>query len=705
MLDHLVGKPSANWKRTQVLLTLTVGWWVVSKGDTKRLPKLLQRMDKSIVGTAPWKITVAAWTAYYLLQNLFHLVGLNAPEPLARLYKRSFYRATWILTALDAGFFTAMPLKPLWLRHVCSFLFSFYYLFFADDAEEKVRRVRATMSVEQMRVSWEKAANNPILLAFSKLNRPSFSIRRILHFDRPDYHQHLPPTEVYFFYHGPPDTLAQHNTILLQFPGGGFVSMPPPCHEDALAAWAKQTGLPICSVNYKKAPEYPYPWPIEECFDLYVSLIRDRGKSFGLSGEKELNIIIVGDSAGGNVTSAVTLKILAHNQQIRNQNQAASLSSDSLLSPFPSTSLADSKHTHYTEPLFDSLIPVPSGLILIYPALDFEMSCWMTPDQLSLIRAESKTQLFRSGSLETLWQAKDHFSHASPLSVVPDIEKTSLWKRVLINLHLYKNDSKKVPPTSSLGSSLSSSSLQQPPSGRDPSIRERVHQPAIDKHAWGTSRLAMTSRMSFFNDRIITPDMVRAMAILYLGPHANPDFDSDYLLSPVVAPFELLAQFPKTFMMCGEKDPFVDDTVIFASRIRQAKMQYPSSSTSASSGHPNSVVRVKFLEGISHAFLQMMAFLPEAHQAAKTIGAWIQELAEDAAMNHDVHLSHSNLSSSSLPLTTSTNTSSGANGPTTKRTMSPELAEVTAAAHVAEIITSEKEMINRRKQQLVDGLY
>jgi hypothetical protein len=36
--------------------------------------------------------------------------------------------------------------------------------------------------------------------------------------------------------------------------------------------------------------------------------------------------------------------------------------------------------------------------------------------------------------------------------------------------------------------------------------------------------------------------------------------------------------------------------------------------------------------------------------------------------------------------------------------MSPELAEVTAAAHVAEI-TSEKEMINRRKQQLVDGLY
>jgi hypothetical protein len=33
-------------------------------------------------------------------------------------------------------------------------------------------------------------------------------------------------------------------------------------------------------------------------------------------------------------------------------------------------------------------------------------------------------------------------------------------------------------------------------------------------------------------------------------------------------------------------------------------------------GHPN-VIRVKFLEGISHAFLQMMAFLPEAIKRQK----------------------------------------------------------------------------------------
>ncbi|KAI8070481.1 Alpha/Beta hydrolase protein [Gongronella butleri] len=656
MLDHLVGKPSPNWKRTQIVLILFIGSLILSKGDTRRLPMSLQRLNNKTVGVAPWKITMSAWMVYYLLRNLFHLIGLNAPEPLARLYKRSFYRATWILTALDAGFFTAMPVKPTWLRHTASVLFSLYYLIFADAAEEKVRRVRATMSVEQMRLSWEKAASNPILALGSRILRPRFTIRRILSLPRPDYHAHLPETEVYFFYAGHPDTLQDQTTILLQFPGGGFVSMPPPCHEDAIAAWATQTGLPIISVNYKKAPEYPYPYAIEECFDVYVNLVRQRAWQFGLAGDKDLNIIILGDSAGGNVTSAVTLKILTHNEQVKRTQS----STGHLLSPPSATS--DSPYAR--EPLFEDLVPVPCGLVLIYPALDFEMSCWMSPEQLSLMRAESKHQLFRSTSIESLLQAKDHFSHASPLSVVPDIEKKSLWNRLKNTMGMTPLDTS---PTSSANGNLASMP-QRPQVKRKPTIRERVHDlPLVDKTAWGDSRLAMTSRMSFFNDRIITPDMMRAMAILYLGPHATSDFDSDYLLSPVVAPLELLAQFPKTYMICGEKDPFVDDTVIFASRIRQAKAQQGLSA--------DEVVRVKFLEGISHAFLQMMAFLPEAHHAARTIGAWVLEIAEDAAIE----------------------------APDGLRTISPELPE--AASHVAQLVTTEKDMMHRRKTQLVHDLY
>ncbi|KAJ2244382.1 hypothetical protein GGH97_003214 [Coemansia sp. RSA 475] len=64
---------------------------------------------------------------------------------------------------------------------------------------------------------------------------------------------------------------------------------------------------------------------------------------------------------------------------------------------------------------------------------------------------------------------------------------------------------------------------------------------------------------------------MRAMVIMYVGPNARPDFRTDYYLSPVVAPDHLLARFPPTYFLCGEKDPMVDDTVLFASRIRNAK--------------------------------------------------------------------------------------------------------------------------------------
>src|SRR6266550_6401073 len=64
---------------------------------------------------------------------------------------------------------------------------------------------------------------------------------------------------------------------------------------------------------------------------------------------------------------------------------------------------------------------------------------------------------------------------------------------------------------------------------------------------------------------------MRAMAIMYIGPHRNPDFKTDYRISPILTPSHLLAQYPPLLMQCGERDPFVDDTVIFAGRIREAK--------------------------------------------------------------------------------------------------------------------------------------
>ncbi|KAJ2890382.1 hypothetical protein GGI21_006184, partial [Coemansia aciculifera] len=83
----------------------------------------------------------------------------------------------------------------------------------------------------------------------------------------------------------------------------------------------------------------------------------------------------------------------------------------------------------------------------------------------------------------------------------------------------------------------------------------------------------MTSSFTYFNDQVLSPEMMRAMVIMYIGPNGRPNFRTDYYLSPIVAPDHLLERFPPVYFMCGEKDPMVDDTVIFAARIRNAKQK------------------------------------------------------------------------------------------------------------------------------------
>lgn len=145
---------------------------------------------------------------------------------------------------------------------------------------------------------------------------------------------------------------------------------------------------------------------------------------------------------------------------------------------------------------------------------------------------------------------------------------------------------------------------------------------------------------------------MRAMAILYLGL-ADPDFERDYYISPILAPSSLLARFPSILVTCGEKDPFVDDTVIFAGRIREAKralkakMEMEAAGKSARFGEglrmSNAVpemtistskarllyeteddwVQMEIFEGWSHGYLLMPSLMHEAREAIIREAEWI----------------------------------------------------------------------------------
>jgi hypothetical protein len=154
----------------------------------------------------------------------------------------------------------------------------------------------------------------------------------------------------------------------------------------------------------------------------------------------------------------------------------------------------------------------------------------------------------------------------------------------------------------------------------------------------------MSSMISYFNDRILSPEMMRAMIILYIGPHNRPDFATDYLLSPLLAPESFLARFPKTYFLTGERDPLVDDTVIFAGRLRQAqKARFLERKElglipSGTSFREDDVVEVCLVPGISHGFLQFAGIFPDGWKYIFRCAEWICESfdrADAAEMDDD----------------------------------------------------------------------
>jgi hypothetical protein len=311
-----------------------------------------------------------------------------------------------------------------------------------------------------MRVSWNKP-ETPIVRFITSIHRPYIKIQHRVELARRDIN--LPPVGIEVFFNGTKEAFVSATQCILHIHGGGFVAMSPKVHEDYLRTWAIQTGVPIFSIDYKKAPEFPYPYAIEECFEVYQQIRETNGGCLGLEGwtnaidntpKAPLSIIGVGDSAGGNLITTLTYRIIE--------------------SPKP-------------------LIPMV-GLLLVYPALDFDIRCWLEPENANLVRNES------AHSLPNLAEARDHMGHKSPLAFTPDT--VSKWRRIRSQslqerVEVYpeeKTDNDTIE--NAIGQHNNNSNIVWKTGTRVASLKEK------------STRLMMTSQASYISDRILTLDMV-----------------------------------------------------------------------------------------------------------------------------------------------------------------------------------------------------
>ena len=94
---------------------------------------------------------------------------------------------------------------------------------------------------------------------------------------------------------------ADTSRAILYLHGGGMVAGSPATHRALTWRLADGVGAPVHAVDYRLAPEHPFPAGLDDVVTAYRALVA--------GGVSEDHIVVAGDSAGGNLTFALALRL------------------------------------------------------------------------------------------------------------------------------------------------------------------------------------------------------------------------------------------------------------------------------------------------------------------------------------------------------------------------------------------------------------
>ncbi len=96
---------------------------------------------------------------------------------------------------------------------------------------------------------------------------------------------------------------SRSDRVLLYIHGGAFVLRFPNLHAALAGRWCRRLGSRALLVDYRLAPEHPYPAALDDCVRAYRWLLEQ--------GVEPGRIVIAGDSAGGNLALATLHRLKA----------------------------------------------------------------------------------------------------------------------------------------------------------------------------------------------------------------------------------------------------------------------------------------------------------------------------------------------------------------------------------------------------------
>ena len=94
--------------------------------------------------------------------------------------------------------------------------------------------------------------------------------------------------------------------VILQLHGGGYIGPMKNIYRNFAKLYSRLSkGADVLTVDYRVAPEHPYPAALEDALGAYLWLIQERRY-------KAKNIILAGDSAGGGLAFALAMYLRDH---------------------------------------------------------------------------------------------------------------------------------------------------------------------------------------------------------------------------------------------------------------------------------------------------------------------------------------------------------------------------------------------------------
>ena len=159
-----------------------------------------------------------------------------------------------------------------------------------------------------------------------------------------------------------PKVTMYPNSLIMHQHGGGFVAMSPNEFVPLLHRWSNELGVTVLCANYAKAPGNKYPAGLQDILHAYLFLTSGRHEARQMLGFHPSRVILTGDSAGGNLSTGLTIALSQINKSERakvQMPQAVALQypwSSPCWIAYPSQLLAN-LDTLITAPGYATLVP------------------------------------------------------------------------------------------------------------------------------------------------------------------------------------------------------------------------------------------------------------------------------------------------------------------------------------------------------------